>query len=65
MTHRFSDVIAILRARALAISNGDRGATATEYAFLVAFIAIAIVAGVTLYGSNLNDWFSSMAAEVP
>lgn len=42
----------------------DRGATATEYALLVTFIAIAIVAGVTLFGGALNDFFGSIADTV-
>lgn len=43
----------------------DRGATATEYAILVALIAIAIVGGITLFGTQLNQWFSTLAAGVP
>ena len=42
----------------------DRGATATEYALLVAFIAIAITVGVTAFGSQLSDWFSSLGNKV-
>lgn len=34
--------------------RADAGATATEYAFLITFIAMAIVGGLTLVGSNLN-----------
>ena len=43
----------------------DRGATATEYAILVALIAIVIVAGVSTFGIGLNGWFSNMAAQLP
>jgi Flp pilus assembly pilin Flp len=32
----------------------DRGATATEYAMLIIFIALAIAGGATLLGSNIN-----------
>ena len=42
----------------------ERGATATEYALLVALIAIIIVAGVTLFGSNLQAFFSSIGTTV-
>lgn len=42
----------------------DRGATATEYAILVAFIAIVVIAGVTLFGTALSGWFSDLATTV-
>ena len=44
--------------------RADRGATATEYAILVAFIALAIVLGVTFFGSTLNTWFSNLATSL-
>lgn len=40
----------------------DRGATATEYALLVVFIAIAIVAGVTIFGQSLSGIFGQLAS---
>jgi len=42
----------------------DRGATATEYAVLVAFIALAIIVAVTLFGTDLSNWFNHLAAKV-
>jgi pilus assembly protein Flp/PilA len=45
-------------------TRDDRGATATEYAMLVGFIALVIVAGVTFFGQNLNDWFHRLGATV-
>jgi len=42
----------------------DRGATATEYAVLVAFIALAIIIAVTLFGTDLSAWFNSLAAKL-
>jgi pilus assembly protein Flp/PilA len=38
----------------------DRGATATEYAMLVAFIAVAIAAAVTAFGGQLGDFFAGL-----
>jgi Flp pilus assembly pilin Flp len=40
----------------------EEGATAVEYAILVALIALVIVAGVTAFGGALNAKFTSMAA---
>ena len=42
----------------------EKGATATEYSLLVAFIALLIIAGVTLFGNALNAWFSTLASRV-
>jgi pilus assembly protein Flp/PilA len=42
----------------------DRGATATEYAMLVAFIAIVITAGVTIFGNQLSTWFSNLGNKI-
>jgi pilus assembly protein Flp/PilA len=40
------------------------GATATEYGVLVGFIALAIVFGVTAFGTAVNDLFNALANSV-
>jgi pilus assembly protein Flp/PilA len=57
-------MIAALHARIAGDENKDRGATATEYALLVAFIAIAITVGVTAFGTELSNWFSDLCDKV-
>ena len=42
----------------------DRGATATEYALLVALIALAIVVAVTAFGSALSGFFTKIGDTV-
>ena len=42
----------------------DRGATATEYAMLVAFIAVAIAVAVTAFGTALSKFFSGLAKTI-
>lgn len=42
----------------------ERGATATEYALLVALIAIVLVVGVGAFGGALNDFFGRLADRV-
>ena len=42
----------------------EKGATATEYALLVAFIAFAIVAGATLFGNALRGYFDKLSTTV-
>ncbi|UER54603.1 Flp family type IVb pilin [Kineosporiaceae bacterium SCSIO 59966] len=42
----------------------DEGATAVEYGLMVALIAVAIIAGVTLLGTNLQALFNSVAVKL-
>lgn len=42
----------------------ERGATATEYALLVGLIALALVLGVTFFGTTLNTWFNNLGTTV-
>ncbi len=43
----------------------DEGQDLLEYALLVALIAIAAVAAVTLAGSHVSAVFNSIAAKIP
>ena len=60
------NMLAAMHARIDSVTEArkDRGATATEYAILVAFIAIAVIVGVTLFGNALSGWFSDLANTV-
>lgn len=42
----------------------EKGATATEYSLLVAFIAFIIIAGVTAFGNGLSAWFTELGTNV-
>lgn len=44
--------------------ESEKGATATEYSLLIAFIAFIIIVGVTVFGNALSAWFSALGAEV-
>ena len=57
-------LIVAIHTRVLDVREGDRGATATEYALLVAFIALVIVVGVTAFGSQLNDFLNSLGTKI-
>lgn len=48
----------------LARVRGERGATATEYGVLVGFVAIALVAGVLVFGESLSDYFGWLAEQI-
>lgn len=45
-------------------NRDEKGATATEYGLLVAFIALLIIVGVTALGNNLNAFFQGLASDV-
>jgi Flp pilus assembly pilin Flp len=47
-----------------AFARSEDGAVATEYAFLVVFVAMAIVAGVAALGNGLNTLFSGVGSYV-
>lgn len=44
--------------------RSDRGATAVEYGLMVFFIAIVIIAAVTLLGNNLSTLFNTVATAI-
>ena len=46
------------------LTSRQRGATAVEYALIVALIALAIVVGVTAVGGGLNLAFQNIAAQI-
>ncbi|MFM6973648.1 MAG: Flp family type IVb pilin [Agromyces sp.] len=48
----------------VAMLKNDQGATAVEYALIVALIAVVIIAAVTLLGTNLSGIFTRVANTV-
>jgi pilus assembly protein Flp/PilA len=42
----------------------ERGATAVEYGLMVALIAVAIIAAVTLLGGKVSAMFNSVAGKL-
>jgi pilus assembly protein Flp/PilA len=42
----------------------ERGATATEYAILMGFIALAIVFGIAAFGLSLGDYFTTVSLQL-
>jgi pilus assembly protein Flp/PilA len=44
--------------------TSEKGATATEYSLLVAFIAFAVIVGVTFFGNQLSTWFNDLGTTV-
>ena len=52
--------ISQLKLAILRFVNSKSGAVATEYAFLIAFIAIVAATGMTLLGENLSAFFNDI-----
>ena len=46
------------------LRRDDRGVTSVEYGLMVALIAVVIIAGVTLLGTNLLALFNKVAAAI-
>lgn len=44
-----------------AVVRDETGATAVEYALLVGLIAVVLIVGVGLFGTQLNAFFSALA----
>jgi Flp pilus assembly pilin Flp len=53
-------VMTYLQLLALRLRKDNSGAVATEYAFLIAFIAIVAAIGMTLLGNNLSAFFNDI-----
>ncbi len=45
-------------------AGNEKGVTAVEYGLLAALIALAIIGGVTLLGTNLSAVFNGVATKV-
>lgn len=63
MPEKLLDTLTMLRCLVTRRSS-ERGATATEYALLVALIAVILVVGVGAFGNALNDFFQDLAGTV-
>ena len=46
------------------LDDADRGATATEYAILVGFIAVVIAVAIGFFGTELSDYIHQIAVSV-
>ena len=42
--------------------NNESGATAIEYALMVAGIGLAVAAGINAFGSNTDSWYLNAAS---
>jgi pilus assembly protein Flp/PilA len=46
------------------LKNSNAGASAAEYALIIALVGVAIVAGASLLGTNINNRLSATAVTI-
>ena len=44
--------------------TSEEGIAVTEYGLLVALVAIALIAVVTVFGSQISSWFSAKTTQI-
>ena len=44
--------------------RSEDGIAVTEYGLLIALVAIALIAVVTIFGSNIAQWFSTKTGQI-
>jgi pilus assembly protein Flp/PilA len=44
--------------------RSDEGIAVTEYGLLIALVAIALIAVVTIFGSNIATWFGTKTSQI-
>ena len=44
--------------------RSEEGIAVTEYGLLIALVAIALIAVVTVFGSNISAWFQAKTGQI-
>lgn len=44
--------------------RSEDGIAVTEYGLLIALVAIALIAVVTVFGSNISTWFATKTGQI-
>ena len=47
------------------VRHGEEGVTAIEYALIAVLIAVVLIAGARLVGTDVNNTFNNVAAQMP
>ena len=47
------------------VRQGEEGVTAIEYALIAVLIAVVLIAGARLVGTDVNNTFNNVAAQMP
>lgn len=57
-------LITKLKFSAVRFVKSEEGVTAIEYALIAALVAVVIIGGATLLGTNLNTLFTNIAGKI-
>ena len=58
-------IIDLVTAKTIALANAKQGVTAIEYGLIAGFIALVIIGGITTFGTNLGNFFTNLATQMP
>jgi pilus assembly protein Flp/PilA len=54
-------IIDLAKVKTVALAKAKKGVTAIEYGLIAGFVALVIIGGVQLLGTNLNTFFTNIA----
>jgi len=61
---KMNTLIARMKLSAARLYKNEEGVTAIEYALIAALVAVVIIGGATLLGTNLNTLFTNIAGKI-
>ncbi len=64
MSKLYTTLVAWMGGWKALVASEEEGATAVEYALMVALIAVAIIGAVGILGPNLNSLFNKVATDI-
>jgi pilus assembly protein Flp/PilA len=64
MQKAYCTLISLIAVASNRLEREEKGATAVEYGLMVGLIAVVIIAGVTLLGTELKDLFNAIGTKL-
>jgi pilus assembly protein Flp/PilA len=60
----YATIVSLIAVASDRLERDEKGATAVEYGLMVGLIAVVIIAGVTLLGTELKDLFNAIGTKL-
>ena len=64
MQKAYATIVSLIAVASNRLEREEKGATAVEYGLMVGLIAVVIIAGVTLLGTELKDLFNAIGTKL-
>ena len=64
MLNTYATLVSLVAFAQDRLKRDEKGATAVEYGLMVGLIAVVIIAGVTLLGTELKDLFNAIGTKL-